>query len=384
MMQVKSVLSIFWGRKRWPRRKLREVIKKNHGKEFGLYRAKVTRFAGNYREMSRLLRCKADLQEVVVTAEFAKQKVSNADQQPGQGSDEALAANSFSIVKSIVLDDDGFWADLVTTLRIAIPVVKLLRMLDSNKPVLGKVYHRMFLIGEKLSAMQKTCAWVAEAAKRHADRWEYIHSDMHAAAYALDPEFIEAADELDEPTQNGLLRVLEKLSLRDAILSSADPEQAWKTMSTSDSEVVVRIAQVERELALYQSRAGPFSRPSAILNAQKMDPASWWATYGRHLPLLCQYATTILSQVGSSSSAERNWSIFGRIRENRPRLGHVKCDKLVYCHESLALHRKLHDAGYRPDVERWEGIGSDSDSDASSNNDLEVDLGEEELLRLTK
>jgi len=41
-----TVLSLFWGRKRWPRRKLREVILANHGREFGLYRAKVTRFAG--------------------------------------------------------------------------------------------------------------------------------------------------------------------------------------------------------------------------------------------------------------------------------------------------------------------------------------------------
>ena len=40
------ILSLFWGRKRWPRRKLREVILQNHGRSFGLYRAKVTRFAG--------------------------------------------------------------------------------------------------------------------------------------------------------------------------------------------------------------------------------------------------------------------------------------------------------------------------------------------------
>lgn len=55
--KVSLVLSIFWGRKRWPRKKLRELIKANHGKEFGLYRAKVTRFAGKFVEMSRMLRC---------------------------------------------------------------------------------------------------------------------------------------------------------------------------------------------------------------------------------------------------------------------------------------------------------------------------------------
>ena len=37
-------------------------------------------------------------------------------------------------------------------------------------------------------------------------------------------------------------------------------------------------------------------------------------------------------------------------------------DKRVYCHEALALHAKLHDAGYCPEAEPWdEPSGSDSD-----------------------
>ena len=45
--KVSLVLSLFWGRKRWPRKRLRETIAANHsGRQFGLYRAKQTRFAG--------------------------------------------------------------------------------------------------------------------------------------------------------------------------------------------------------------------------------------------------------------------------------------------------------------------------------------------------
>eukprot|EP00967_Tisochrysis_lutea_P103908 scaffold157243_cov49-Tisochrysis_lutea.AAC.1 len=33
--KVGSVLSLFWGRMRWPRTKLREVIEANHGRPFG-------------------------------------------------------------------------------------------------------------------------------------------------------------------------------------------------------------------------------------------------------------------------------------------------------------------------------------------------------------
>ena len=51
-------------------------------------------------------------------------------------------------------------------------------------------------------------------------------------------------------------------------------------------------------------------------------------------------------------------------------------DKRVYCHEALALHAKLHDAGYYPEAEPWDEV-SDSDSDQSDEAD-ETD----ELLRL--
>lgn len=60
--KVKTILSLFWGKRRWPRNRLREVIKENHGgKGWGLYRSKVTRMAGTIKKMARLLRSKSDL-----------------------------------------------------------------------------------------------------------------------------------------------------------------------------------------------------------------------------------------------------------------------------------------------------------------------------------
>jgi hypothetical protein len=56
-----TILSLFWGRKRWPRRKLREVILTNHGRSFGLYRAKVTRFAGGRERGARASMARASM-----------------------------------------------------------------------------------------------------------------------------------------------------------------------------------------------------------------------------------------------------------------------------------------------------------------------------------
>ena len=93
----------------------------------------------------------------------------------------------------------------------------------------------------------------------------------------------------------------------------------------------------------------------------------WWKMYGKHLPLLCKYATCILAQPGAASAAERNWSIYGLIKSDRAtRLRPVVADKKVYCHEALALHARLQDAGYRPEAQDWDEVGdSDSDSDHS-------------------
>lgn len=72
MAKVTQVLKVFWGRRKWPRKKLRELIAKTHGKEFGLYRAKKTRFAGRYKEMSRLLRCARHLNHISICARYGK------------------------------------------------------------------------------------------------------------------------------------------------------------------------------------------------------------------------------------------------------------------------------------------------------------------------
>ena len=57
----------------------------------------------------------------------------------------------------------------------------------------------------------------------------------------------------------------------------------------------------------------------------------------------------------------------------------VVADKLVYCHEALALHAKLHRMllTSKPEPEPWDE-DSDEDSDASDEKDEEA-----EILRLT-
>ena len=368
------MLSLFWGRTRWPRKKLRETIAANHGREFGLYRAKATRFAGKFREMQRLLRVKADLQQVVVSSEYNSHKFSSRGRSVDDDDEaEELDPSIGGRVKSIALDEDNFWAPLVDILRVAMPLIKLLRMMDSNKPVIGKVYDRMFLVGERLKSMEATVSWAKAMGEKHAARWEYLHSSFHAAGYALDPEFLETVGDLDAATMEGLMDVFERLSLRDEILLAEDPERAWRELTPSSPSVVARVAQLEREFSVYQRRDGVFSRPSVLQNATTMEPAAWWAMYGRHLPLLSALAPCVLAQPGAASAAERNWSIYGQIHTaNKARLKHATADKLVFCHEMMHVQLRVQCAGWSADVERWVSDTDSDDSDQDDSNSREV------------
>eukprot|EP00966_Prymnesium_polylepis_P001204 27388-Prymnesium_polylepis.1 len=178
--------------------------------------------------------------------------------------------------------------------------------------------------------MKGRVAWAAAMCEKHATRWEYLHSPFHAAAFALDPEFMETAGELDGATMESLMTVIERMCLRDAIMASEEPETAWCQLTTSSSEVVARIAQAEREFAVFQRREGVLSRPSVIANAKEMEPAAWWSTYGRHLPLLSAIAPRVLAQPAAASAAERNWSVYGQIQAgNKTRMAHKTADRLV-------------------------------------------------------
>lgn len=377
IVKVKKVLKLFWGQKRWPRNRLREVIKANHdGADWGLYRAKATRFAGNVREMARMLRAKNDLQEIVVSSEYQKQKQKFGRKTRQQEHDvedddaEDLEANIGDVVRSIVLDENDFWSTLVQILRVTTPIVVLLRLMDGDTPCMGSVYYRMFQASERMAALQHQIPWVANATKIHESRWEYLHSPFHAAAYALDPRFMVHAKDIDSHCQNGLFTVLQRTCIRDVMLelkldvsTREKLEEAKEIVNANHPLVQERVAQGEREFGLNKRGASPFNRPALMLNSQKMAAHEFWELYGTQVPIIQSVEQRVLAQVASAFAAERNWSIYGQIKnEKRARLGHSRADARVYCHESIQLHEKL-----KIVRDCFDDEASDDDSDLDSN-----------------
>ena len=52
-------------------------------------------------------------------------------------------------------------------------------------------------------------AWTS--AEKIKERWEYLHSPMHAAGYALDPEFMMNTKEWGEAVTEGTLKIIERM-----------------------------------------------------------------------------------------------------------------------------------------------------------------------------
>lgn len=363
LAKVKKVLNRFWGRKRWCRNKLKAVVEQNHGKRLGLYRAATTRFAGKVREMGRILRLKADLKYIVDLPEYQAQ-----DFRRKRNDDEAEDLDDVDGeggIKAILLDEERFWKPLVGALKIMTPITKTLRMCDGDKPVMGKIYDRMFMLAEKTRNMN--LPWASQAAARIDERWEYLHSYMHGAGYAFDPEFFEHRQSWDTAVKNGVEELIERVCLREAMKKTDDPVARSRLTAESD-EVAQVVADCEAQLSEFVQGLGPFTKKKVLINAKRLAPAAWWDRYCAHLPLLSQVAKAVLSQVVCSSSAERNWSIYGRIKhKGRSVIGHSKGDKLVYCHEAIHLKNKLGNSHYQVGTEKWD---TDSDSDVSDDADF--------------
>lgn len=87
-----------------------------------------TRFYTEYIAGNRVLEVRSALQETAVSAEFTAWAEKQSYKQ------EAMK------VKKLILDED-WWEDLILMDKLFKPIVKLLKLVDSDLPSMGKVKH---------------------------------------------------------------------------------------------------------------------------------------------------------------------------------------------------------------------------------------------------
>uniref|UniRef100_A0A7N2R4S6 BED-type domain-containing protein n=1 Tax=Quercus lobata TaxID=97700 RepID=A0A7N2R4S6_QUELO len=233
-----------------------------------------TRFATTFIALGSLKEHKHDLQALVTSKFYVESKY-------------AKDKKAKAVVKIIL--DNQFWNDCHVIVHIMSPLIRLLRIVDSDeKPAMGYVYDGMYRVidGIKKIFKDKKRLWEPYV-NIIKDRWDnQFYRDIHAAAYWLNPAF-----QYDTSTLNKRLET--QSAVTDVIES-------------------------------------------------KVSVDEWWKLFGSCAPTLQKFAIRILSQTAASSGCERNWSAFEQIHtKRRNRLEHQRLNDLVFVHYNYRLKERV-------------------------------------------
>ena len=235
------------------------------------------------------------------------------------------------------MQDGSFWEMGAMIQKIVYPIIELLRLADSELPLMGKVYHRMSQIASHLESAEfegLTRAQRNRLESIHADRWSYLHNHYHAAGFALDPEFSREAVHANREIMSGFQIVCDRVHF-------ASPAKA---------------ALAKQQFLIYKNRSqGVFMEPGIIDTAARSTAGHlWWEMYGYEVPELQMVAMKVLSKRSSACSVERLWSLFGLIwTKSRASLGAAKAIDLVKTGANLRLEKKLMALDYETEMRSW-------------------------------
>eukprot|EP00965_Chrysotila_dentata_P166599 5500330-Pleurochrysis_carterae.AAC.1 len=237
--------------------------------------------------------------------------------------------------------------------QVATPIIQLLRLMDGNMPCMGKIYYRMFVIGQAIN--DSNVPWKDDTYYIHMDRWEYLLLPFHAVGYALDPEFVDAKGDTDDvvspppllmhATQTGLMGVVERLCLLECLRNSPDPDACLCTISVDDVDVQEMSALAIKQFMKYCEREGIFTKESVMLNAK----------LGHACGCVSRRAELVYLRADQVEDAQQARAGDG--------------GQLVFGHEALHLRKKLQPASYIQAAAPWDKHDGDDNNHDDNNDD---------------
>jgi len=296
-----------------------------------------TRFASALIMLERTLVVKAKLQQFVVCDRW------NAAIAAMKPADRETAEAHKGVVLSA-----AHWAATQQAVTVCEPIIKLLRLADGDTPSTGKIHYYAFKVSQHLQG--EGCAGLPASVRQQVceiwkERWDYMDSPMHGAAYCLDPEFLGDAGLGLSNIRDGCVKSLR--TMIDRLLPGDEDAQQAARMGYQ----------------AFRHSEGEFGDAAARKDAPSMPAHQWWDSYGCSAPELQRVAIRVLSQVSSACSCERNWSAYDFIHnKRRNRLTADRARDLVYVFTNGRLADKMQRSGGEPfldwDEEESDGEGS--------------------------
>eukprot|EP00253_Pinus_taeda_P030591 PITA_30591 len=194
------------------------------------------------------------------------------------------------VICKLVSYQEDFWAGVQEVCAITESLVKVLRLVDGEKPAMGYLYEAMDRAKEAIRAyyddkgddgfQKQLLLWGVID-----ERWNNtLHRPIHAAGLFLNPAFSYACGfDFDAEIMDGFLSCVQKMV--------RSPEQC---------------IEISKQIETYRMAGGTFGFEMAVNDRMIKMPDAWWKMYGGRVPLRQKLAIHILSQTCSSSGCERN------------------------------------------------------------------------------
>eukprot|EP00253_Pinus_taeda_P022917 PITA_22917 len=210
-------------------------LMRKYTKNKELVRPAITRFSTTFISLQSLLNSMWDVKSMFLLADWRSLSISRKLE--GEGTCR------------LVSYDQSFWAGVEEVCAISEPLVRVLRLVDGDKPAMG-----------------------------------YLYEAMDRAKEAILAYYEDKGDEgFDAEVMDGFFTCVERM-----VSSEQERED------------------ISKEMEVYRMRGGTFGFTMAIKNRTTKILDAWWTSYGARVPHLQKLAIRVLNQTCSSSGCERN------------------------------------------------------------------------------
>ncbi|XP_075645603.1 uncharacterized protein LOC142616690 [Castanea sativa] len=218
--------------------------------------------------------------------------------------------NSYSPLKLFAVAETRF-ASVAYILRFTGPIYEMLRVADTDAPILHKVY-------EMWDSMIEN---VKKETYRHEGKEDYEESPFYEVVHSI-------------ILINGLRK-------SEEVRGSVTPHKDAKIFGERNKCLKRFFSNLDDRKNL-TVEFGLFTGIMAydddnMDDRWTFDPMLWWSNYGSKLPMLQTVALKLLGQPCSSLCAKRNWSTYGFIHCMRNRITPKCAEDLVFVHSNLRL-----------------------------------------------
>ncbi|KAL0005902.1 hypothetical protein SO802_013463 [Lithocarpus litseifolius] len=298
-----------------------------------------TRFASVIIMLKRLFQVKQYLRNMVISEEWMSYR-----------EDDVGKAQT---VRDYVLND-LWWDKVAYILRFTEPIYEMLRVADTDAPLLHKVYEMWDSMIEnvKKEIYRHEGKEDYEESPFHdvvhnilIERWTKNCTPLHCLAHSLNPKYY-TSQWIEE--------------VRGRVAPHKDAE-----ISAERNKCLKRFFPDLEERKTVSMQFGLFTGYKAydddnMDDRWTFDPMLWWSNYGSKLPMLQTLALKLLGQPCSSSCAERNWSTYGFIHcMRRNRITPKRAEDLVFVHSNLRLLSRRREEYTKGESKKWD-IGGDT------------------------